>query len=59
MRISWIVLYSLSATDEVGYDIHSTDDVMAAGFNWRPSLTMIEALSAIGITELGREYETI
>lgn len=38
------VLCSLSATEEVGYDIHSADDVMAAGFNWCPPLAMIEAL---------------
>ena len=38
------VLYSLSATEDVGYDIHSADDVMAAGFNWCPPLAMIEAL---------------
>lgn len=38
------VLYSLSAAKEVGYDIHSADDVMAAGFNWCPPLAMIEAL---------------
>lgn len=28
------VLYSLRATELVGYNIHSADDVMAAGFNW-------------------------
>ncbi len=38
------VLYSLSATEDVGYNIHSADDVMAAGFNWCPPLAMIEAL---------------
>lgn len=38
------ILYSLSATEKVGYDIHSADDVMAAGFNWCPPLAMIEAL---------------
>lgn len=38
------VLYSLSATEEVGYNIHAADDSMAAGFNWCPPLAMIEAL---------------
>ena len=38
------ILYSLSAAKEVGYNIHSADDVMAAGFNWCPPLAMIEAL---------------
>ena len=38
------VLYSLEATKNVGYDIHSADDVMAAGFNWCPPLATIEAL---------------
>lgn len=37
------VLYSLSATEEVGYDIHAADDVMATGFNWCPPLAMIDA----------------
>lgn len=41
------VLYSLKATELVGYDIHSADDVMAAGFNWCPPLAMIEALGGI------------
>ncbi|CAI3433894.1 3-hydroxyacyl-CoA dehydrogenase family protein [Enterococcus cecorum] len=38
------VLYSLKATELVGYDIHSADDVMATGFSWCPPLAMIEAL---------------
>lgn len=38
------VLYSLNAAEEVGYDIHAADDVMAAGFNWCPPLAMVEAL---------------
>lgn len=37
------VLYSLTAAREVGYDIHSADDVMAAGFNWCPPLAMVDA----------------
>ena len=38
------VLYSLTAAQEVGYNIHSADDVMATGFNWCPPLAVIEAL---------------
>lgn len=41
------VIYSLSATEEVGYDSHSADDVMATGFNWCPPLAVIEALSTV------------
>lgn len=41
------VLYSLRATELVGYDIHSADDVMASGFNWCPPLAMIQALGGI------------
>lgn len=41
------VLYSLKATELVGYDIHSADYVMVAGFNWCPPLAMIEALGGI------------
>lgn len=41
------VLYSLRATELVGYDIHSADDVMAAGFNWCPPLAMIQALGGV------------
>lgn len=41
------VLYSLRATELVGYDIHSADDVMAAGFNWCPPLAMIHALGGV------------
>lgn len=37
------VLYSLTAAKEVGYDIHSADDVMATGFNWCPPLAMVDA----------------
>lgn len=48
------VLYALRATELVGYDIHSADDVMAAGFNWCPPLAMIEALG--GLDEFRRLY---
>lgn len=41
------VIYSLSATEAVGYDIHDADDVMAAGYNWCPPLAMIQALSSV------------
>lgn len=38
------VLYALNTAAEVGYDIHSADDVMAAGFNWCPPVALMEAL---------------
>ena len=38
------VLYALSAAESVVYNIHSADDVMAAGFNWCPPLAMVQAL---------------
>lgn len=41
------VLYALSATEIVGYDIHAADHVMAMGFNWCPPLAMIEAFGGI------------
>lgn len=41
------IVYSLTATEAVGYDIHAADDVMAAGFNWCPPLAMIEALATV------------
>jgi len=46
------IIYSLKATEMVGYDVHSADDVMAAGFNWCPPLAMIEALG--GVDEVKR-----
>lgn len=45
------VLYSLRATELVGYDIHSADDVMATGFNWCPPLAMIQALGGVEVFE--------
>ena len=41
------IVYSLYATEEVGYDITSADDVMATGFNWCPPLAMYKALSSV------------
>lgn len=41
------IIYSLSATEAVGYDIRSADDVMATGFNWCPPLSMIGAFSTV------------
>lgn len=38
------VLYALNTATEVGYDVHSADDVMAAGFNWCPPVALMEAL---------------
>ena len=40
-------MYSLYATEEVGYAISSADDVMATGFNWCPPLAMFQALSMV------------
>lgn len=41
------IIYSLSATEAVGYDIHSADDVIATGYNWCPPLAMIQAFSTV------------
>ena len=41
------VIYSLSAAEMVGYDIHAADDVMATGFNWCPPLAVIDALQTV------------
>lgn len=41
------IIYSLYATEEVGYNVEAADDVMATGFNWCPPLAMYEALSAV------------
>lgn len=41
------IVYSLYATEEVGYTIKAADDVMATGFNWCPPLAMYQALSTV------------
>lgn len=41
------IVYSLYATEEVGYTIEAADDVMATGFNWCPPLAMFQALSTV------------
>ena len=41
------IIYSLHATEEVGYDISAADDVMATGFNWCPPLAMYQALTTV------------
>lgn len=41
------VIYALSTSAEVGYDIHSADDVMATGFNWCPPLAVVEAIQLV------------
>lgn len=41
------VIYSLVATERVGYDIHSADHVMATGFNWCPPLAIADALGTV------------
>ncbi len=41
------IVYSIYATEKVGYDITAADDVMATGFNWCPPLAMYKALSSV------------
>ena len=41
------IVYSIYATEEVGYEIEAADDVMATGFNWCPPMAMFQALSTI------------
>ena len=40
-------LYSLYITKEIGEDIHSSDHVMATGFNWIPPLALIDAFNEV------------
>lgn len=50
------IVYSLYATEEVGYSIDAADDVMATGFNWCPPLAMFQALSTVSdVTTLIKE----
>lgn len=46
------IVYSLYATEEVGYTIEAADDVMATGFNWCPPLAMHQALSTVADVQL-------
>lgn len=41
------IVYSLYATNEVGFAIEAADDVMATGFNWCPPMALYQALSAV------------
>ena len=41
------IVYSLYATEKVGYTIEAADDVMVTGFNWCPPLAMYQALSTV------------
>lgn len=41
------IVYSLYATEKVGYTVESADDVMATGFNWCPPMAMYQALSSV------------
>lgn len=41
------IVYSLYATNEVGFAIKGADDVMATGFNWCPPMAMYQALSTV------------
>ena len=50
------IVYSLYATEEVGYSVEAADDVMATGFNWCPPLAMYQALSTVAnVSQLIRE----
>ncbi len=41
------IVYSLYATEKVGYTVEAADDVMATGFNWCPPMAMYQALSSV------------
>ena len=41
------IVYSLYATEKVGYPVEAADDVMATGFNWCPPMAMFQALSTV------------
>jgi len=41
------IVYSLYATEKVGYTVEAADDVMATGFNWCPPMAMSQALSTV------------
>ena len=41
------IVYSLYATEKVGYTVEAADDVMATGFNWCPPMAMCQALSTV------------
>lgn len=45
------ILYSLYITKEIGEDIHSSDHVMATGFNWIPPLALIDAFNEVNSFE--------
>lgn len=46
------IVYSLYATEKVGYTVEAADDVMAAGFNWCPPMAMYQALSTVANVSL-------
>lgn len=41
------VMYSIAASEEVGFSVHDADDVMAAGFNWCPPMAVVDAISEV------------
>ncbi len=41
------VVYALTATEQVGYQISAADDVMATGFKWCPPLAMLQAFARV------------
>lgn len=38
------VIYSIAASEEVGFSVRDADDVMAAGFNWCPPMAVVDAI---------------
>jgi len=39
------VIYSVTTSLEVGFDVNAADDVMATGFNWCPPMAIVDAFS--------------
>jgi len=39
------VLYSLTVSIDVGFNVNAADDVMAMGFNWCPPMAVVDAFS--------------
>lgn len=41
------VMYSIAASEEVGFSVHDADDVMATGFNRCPPMAVVDAISEV------------
>ena len=56
------IVYALYCAKELGESYHDADDVMAAGFNWAPPLSMIdflggtEAVNTLVQNRLGKDF---